>query len=130
MITDTRPRLKYRIVHGMNPINGGMTYRPMVADRKTASAEVIVKSAIERGYVIGNAFQLEHVLNGFARTMRELVAEGVTVNFGDWMRIYGEFGGSVGANEKPSEKNEFKIIANPFKKAKLTAKDFRLEEVG
>ena len=129
MSTGMKPRLKYRLVPGRNPMSGEETRRPLIADRRSIDAEGIVEYALAKGYVIGSPLELRYQLAGFVDTMRSLVSEGVSVNLCDWLRIHGELSGTVGTNGRLSEKNEFRVLATPLKSAKCRIDDFDWERV-
>ena len=119
-----KPKLKYRIVKGINPRTKATLNRPVLVDRETQYIEQVVDFALKSGYVRGQRQDMLGALNGFIEAIQELCKSGKAVVLNDWLRIEGVLTGSVGEDGQLTDRNAYKVVIRALKELKRKASEF------
>ncbi len=120
----TKPKLKYRVVNGRNPLTNEVIQRPIIVERETLRTDDVVTYALNAGYVRGQFHDMRGALNGFVEAIQQLGRDGKCVNLNDWLAIRGQLTGTVDETRQLSAANSYRVTITALKELKRDIGDF------
>ena len=123
-MANLKPKLKYRVVKGYNPLTRGTCMRPQITDRETYYLDHLVKFALDNGFVRGKFHDMKGALNGFIECIQYLSLNGKAVSLNDWLRVHAELTGTVGEGMQLTDENELRVRIQALKELKTSIDNF------